>query len=166
MKQKIFMYLFVFAILIVLFQYVNSKNTFESYESKVTNLNERVLKLEDSINSLIDENLDFKYFTIDGQEEALTYFENKGYETSELIPMIKDQLYQLNAYKGDEHPLVPYASMTGNKMLINKVSIVNHRWILTDFTDGKHWGELFLNYEITDTGELKFNVVDYLMYPF
>lgn len=165
MKQRIFMYLFIFALLAVLFQYVNSKNVFESYEKKVSELEEHVAALNTSVDSLENENLDLRYFTIYNKEDALSYFENRGYDTEKLIPFIKDELYKLNVYEGDDHPLVPYVSMTDGKMLINKVSIVNHRWILTDFTDGKYWGELFLNYELTDEGELKFKVVDYFLYP-
>ena len=166
MKKKIFLYLFVFTLLLVLFQFVNTKNRIESYELQVSSLKDRITFLEKEVDSLEEVNNDLKYFTIEEKEDALTYFERQGYNVEKLIPFIKDELYKLNVYEGDEHPLVPYASMTGNKMLINKVSIVNHKWILTDFTDGQHWGELFLTYEITDEGELKFKTVEYLIYPF
>ena len=159
------MYLFIFALLLIIFQYVKAKNVFEEYESKITGFENKVTNLEKSNDSLIDLNLDLKYFTINEKEDALTYFENRGYNTQELIPFIKDQLNELNLYEGDEHPLVPYPSLSGNKMLINKISIVNHRWILTDFTDGKYWGELFLTYDLTDDGQLKFKTVEYLIYP-
>lgn len=166
MKQKIFLYLFIFAMLLVLFQFVNTKNRVEGYESHISTLKHKTTVLEKEVDSLLDENNDLKYFTIDEKEGALTYFEKQGYDVGKLIPFIKDELYKLNVYEGTEHPLVPYASMTGNKILINKVSIVNHRWILTDFTDGEYWGELFLSYELNDQGELKFKTVDYLMFPF
>lgn len=166
MKKKIFLYLFVFTLLLVLFQFVNTKNRIESYELQVSSLKDRITFLEKEVDSLEEVNNDLKYFTIEEKEDALTYFERQGYNVEKLIPFIKDELYKLNVYEGDEHPLVPYASMTGNKMLINKVSVVNHKWILTDFTDGQHWGELFLTYEITDEGELKFKTVEYLIYPF
>ncbi|HZW63891.1 MAG TPA: hydrolase [Flavobacteriaceae bacterium] len=165
MKQRIFSYLFVFTLLLVLFQYVNSKNAFESYESTIKILKDDNAKYKDSLSRLTDENLDLKYFTIYTKEDALSYFENKGYDVSKLLPFITEELYKLNVYEGDDHPIVPYASMTEGKMMINKVSIVNHKWILTDFTDGKHWGELFLTYELSEDEELKFKVVEYFMYP-
>lgn len=166
MKQKIFLYLFVFALLLVLFQFVNTKNRVEGYESQISDLRKKVELLEVEVDSLAEENNDLKYFTINEKEGALTYFERQGYDVEKLIPFIQDELYKLNVYEGDEHPLVPYPSITGNKVLINKVSIVNHKWILTDFTDGQYWGELFLTYEITDKDELKFKTVEYLIYPF
>ena len=82
-----------------------------------------------------------------------------------MIPFIKDELHNLNVYEGDDHPIVPYASMTEGKIMINKVKLLNHKWIIADFSDGKYWGELFLTYEITDAQELKFRLVDHFMYP-
>lgn len=166
MKQRIFMYLFIFSLLLILFQYMNSKQVFEDLESRLKTAQSKEEELKDTISKMEDEILDLRYFTITNKEDALTYFENKGYDVSKLIPFIKEELYKLNIYEGEEHPLVPYPSMTNGKMLINKVSLVNHKWILTDFTDGKHWGELFLTYEITDAGELKFKTVEYLIFPF
>jgi len=164
MKSKVFLYLFVFALLLVLFQYVNSKNVFESYESKLNKADERVVALKDSIMSLEDELLDLMYFNLENNDDALSYFERDGYDTTELIPFIKDEIYKLNETKG-EHPLVPYASMSGGKILINKVRLLNHKWILADFSDGKYWGELFITYEIVDKKELKFKLVESFMYP-
>jgi hypothetical protein len=164
MKSKIFLYLFVFALLLAIFQYVNSKNVFEIYESKLNKADERVEAYKDSIMSLHGEVLDLMYFNLENNDDALSYFESDGYDTAELIPFIKDEIYKLNENK-DEHPLVPYVSMTDGRMLINKVRLLNHKWILADFSDGKHWGELFITYEIIDKKELKFKLVESFMYP-
>ncbi len=165
MKSKIFMYLFIFVLLLVIFQYVNSKSILESYENKVDKSRVEMEAYKDSIRSLEDENLDLKYFNLEYDDFALSYFEDKGFDTSELIPFIKDELYKLNEYKGVDHPIVPYASMTDGKILINTVRLLNHKWILADFSDGKYWGQMFLTYEIIDNRELKFKLVEYFMYP-
>ena len=165
MKGKIFLYLFVFTLLLVIFQYVNSKSILETYETKIEKSQLKVEAYKDSIIALEDENLDLMYFNIEHNDDALSYFERDGYDTKELIPFIKDELYKLNVYEGDDHPIVPYASMTAGKILINKVRLLNHKWIIADFSDGKYWGELFLTYEITDDKELKFRLVEYFLYP-
>ncbi len=165
MKGKLFLYLFVFTLLFVVFQYVNSKSILETYEKKTEKALEKVQVYKDSIMALEDENLNLLYFNLENNDEALSYFERDGYDTSELIPFIKDELYKLNDYKGDDHPIVPYASMTEGKILINKVRLLNHKWIIADFSDGKFWGEMFLTYEITDKKELKFKLVEFFMYP-
>lgn len=49
MRGKIFIYMFVFALLLVMFQYVNSRNIFNSYQEKMTKLIEKEQVLKDSI---------------------------------------------------------------------------------------------------------------------
>jgi hypothetical protein len=164
MKNKIFLYLFLFTLLLVIFQYINSKNVFEVYQNKLNKSDERVETYKDSIMSLEDELLDLMYFNLENNDDALSYFERDGYDTSELIPFIKDEIYKLNEVEG-EHPIVPYVSMTDGRMLINTVRLLNHKWILADFSDGKYWGELFITYEIVDKKELKFKLVESFMYP-
>ena len=165
MKNKIFMYLFIFVVLLLIFQYVNSKNILESYESKFTKFEEREQRYQDSIVLLQDQNFDLKLFNLEYNDDALSYFDDQGYNSLELIPFIKDELYKLNNYEGDDHPIVPYVSMTNNKILINSIKLLNHKWLIANFTDGKHWGEMLLTYELVDGKELKFKLSEYLMYP-
>ncbi len=62
-------------------------------------------------------------------------------------------------------PLVPYASMTDNKMAIDQIKLLNHKWIIASFTDGTYWGEMLLSYEIGDRKELRFKVLASALYP-
>ena len=158
------MYLFIFSVLLVLFQYVNSKNVLDKYETDIKLIEEENRTLKDSVLILEDKIMDLSYFNLERNEDALSYFENKGYIVSELIPFIKDELYTLNEIRR-EHPLIPYASSEGRKLMINNVKLLNHKWIITDFSDGEFWGELFLTYEITDKKELKFKLVESFLYP-
>ncbi|MFV0572473.1 MAG: hydrolase [Xanthomarina gelatinilytica] len=165
MKNRIFMYLFIFTLLLVVFQYVNSKNIIKSYDKKYERSLEKNQIFHDTISNLRDEVLALSEFKLDHTEAALSYFEDRGYKVSELIPFIKDEIYELNVMKGEEHPLIPYASMTGGKMLINSIRLLNHKWIIANFSDGKYWGELLIGYEITDDGQLKFKLIDSFLYP-
>ncbi|MEZ4802780.1 MAG: hydrolase [Gelidibacter sp.] len=165
MKSKIFMYLFIFSVLLVIFQYVNSKHILESYETDIQKAEARAERYQDSIGVLNETISEMRLFDLQYDDDALDYFENQGYNSMELIPFIKDELYKLNDYEGDDHPIVPYVSMTKNKMLINSIRLLNHKWLIANFTDGKHWGEMFLTYEFVDGKELKFKLVEYFMYP-
>lgn len=60
MKTKIFMYAFVFALLLIVFQYVNSKHVFDAYQEKMTKHLEKEQVLKDSILSLNKELAKFK----------------------------------------------------------------------------------------------------------
>ncbi len=150
------MYLFIFSLLLVVFQYVNSKNVLDKYEKDIASIKEENLSLKDSLTVLEDKILDLSYFNLERNEDALSYLENKGYDVSEFIPFIKDELYTLNEIKG-EHPLIPYGSSEGRKMMINNIKLLNHKWIIADFSDGEFWGEIFLTYEITRKRNLNSN---------
>jgi hypothetical protein len=165
MKQRIFMYLFVFAALLVLFQYVSSKRIFEDLNKKLETSQGQLQKYKDSVFVLRNDMLEASHFNLDRNEDAISYFEEDGYNIDELIPFIKDELYKLNEVKG-EHPIIPYASSEGRKMLVNTVKMLNHKWIIADFSDGEFWGELFLTYEITEDKQLKFTLVESFLYPF
>lgn len=159
------MYAFIFAVLLLIFQYVNSKNIIDKYEADIVTVKAKFSENEKTILALEEQNFELNYFNIDRNEDALTYFEAQGYNTEQLIPAIIDGLYNLNDYEGEDHPIVPYVSMTDSKLLINKVRILNHKWIVANFTDGKFWGEIFVSYEIDENNDLKYKLVEYLMYP-
>ena len=67
------MYLFIFAVLLILFQFINSKNVLETYETDITELKETNRMLKDSVESMDDKILDLSYFNLDRNEDALTY---------------------------------------------------------------------------------------------
>ena len=164
MKQRIFIYLFIFSVLIILFQYVTSKRIMESQNQKLQSSEARLATYKDSITTLEDDILNLSHFNLETNEDAISYFENKGYKVAELIPNIKDHIYELNEVSG-EHPLVPYASSSGRKMMINTVKLLNHKWIIADFSDGEFWGEIFMTYELTESNDLNFHVVESFLYP-
>jgi hypothetical protein len=164
MKQRIFMYLFVFSILLVLFQYVNSKRVFEDMNRKLVKYENQLANYKDSVAVMQDEISDLSHFNFSRNEDALSYFENNGINVDGLEAFIKDELYTLNESKG-EHPIIPYASSEGRRMLINTVKLLNHKWIIADFSDGEFWGEIFLTYEISEDKQLTFRLVESFLYP-
>ena len=165
MKSRILMYLFIFSVLLIVFQYVNSKNIIEKYEVDIETYKSKNEVLEAKLSASEDENAELNYFSIDNNEEALTYFEDQGLDTTQLIPKITDDLLEMNSYTGIDHPIVPYVSMTDSKIVINKIKVLNHKWVLANFTDGKYWGELFINYSVNNNGSIAYTLTDYFLYP-
>jgi hypothetical protein len=144
---------------------MNSKNILESYEVDINKSETRVEHYKDSIVAMQGTISEMRLFDLNYDDDALDFFEDQGYNSLQLIPFIKDELYKLNDYKGDDHPIVPYVSMTKNRMLINSIRLLNHKWLVANFTDGKHWGQMFLTYELINGEELKFKVEQSFMYP-
>src|SRR5690606_28058787 len=105
MKNKIFMYLFLFALLFIIYQYMNEKSIFESQENKIENLEANVKVYNDSIEKLNNRIRDLDYFTLQGNDNAMTYLENLGFEAATIEATVSDAIYEYNFEKGN-NPLV------------------------------------------------------------
>jgi hypothetical protein len=161
MKKNIILYLFVFTALILIFQLVNSNRVFEDLEGKWIDTKARNEELKDSLFMLqmrLEEQNDFN---LEGNEYALRYFENLSIQN--IASHVKDQLYETNLLR-EKNDLIPYAVL-GRTFLINKVKVLNHQWIIADFSDGTHWGEIFLTYQIDKNGGLNFELREHFLYP-
>ena len=170
MKRTLFMYLFLFTLLFVIFQYINEKKIFEKQENKIekqrntiSNLKNELLTLKDSLEVLSNENLSCNYFTLQGNENAMSYVEKLGFESLEIESQVSEYMYDQNLVK-EKNYLIPYEGMNG-KMKINKIKFLNHKWIIADFTDGRYWGEMILEYYVTKKNKIELNQISSLLYP-
>ena len=156
MKSKIFSYLFIFASLIALYQFVSANNMVKDKNGKIENLEKDITQMQDSIQKLNIKVLDVQYFTLDNNDDALAYYDHLKLE--QPTRYIEDKLLETNEQKGD-NPLVPYEGMEGD-FKINKIKTLNHKWIIADFSDGQYWGEVLLKYELS----ADFTLLDHLLY--
>ncbi|MCW5520526.1 hypothetical protein J1N09_11785 [Aureitalea sp. L0-47] len=163
MKKRIFMYLFFFAVLFILFQYMNEKTIFESQEKKINSLTNQVAE-RDSINNVLnDKVMELDYFTLLGNENAMSYFDNMAMDAEEVQGLVSEAIYESN-FGNEQNPLVPIESQDG-KMRINKVRFLNHRWVLADFTDGTYWGEVLIDYFFDQENQLLLTPIGSTLYP-
>ena len=163
LKNRIFMYLFFFSLLFVIFQYMNEKTIFESQDKKITLLTEKKIKGLDSINVLNDRIADLNYFTLQGNENAMTYLENLGLDPLKVEQQVADAIYDRISENGG-NSLIPFTGSKGT-MKINKLKFLNHRWILADFSDGTSWGEMIVEYFFDDKMELQLTAIGSVLYP-
>jgi len=160
MKSRIFIYLFIFAALLSLYLFVSSNNMLEQKDLKIENLDSEVSILQDSTQNLQLQVFDMQYFSLDNNDDALSYYDHLGLDNPSRY--ISDKLLETNEQKGD-NPLVPYEGMDSD-FKINKIKILNHQWIIADFSDGKYWGELLIKYELKDDMGVDFTMMDHLLY--
>lgn len=160
MKSKIYLYLFLFVSLICLYLVVSSGNMTKANAETITRLESKVENLKDSLQKSSLKVLDMQYFSLENNDDALAYFEHLN--LNDPAAYVADKLLETNAQKGD-NPLVPYEGMQ-NDFKINKIKVLNHKWILTDFSDGKYWGELLIKYELKDDLGVDFTLIDHLLY--
>lgn len=163
MKRQIFLYLFLFAVLLLIFQYMNEKSIFGAQEATIKTLRTKVEKSTDSISKLNERISDLNYFTLQGNENAMTYLESFGYRSSDIEAHVSDYIYDQNALRGT-NPLIPFEGING-EMKINKLRFLNHKWILADFTDGTYWGEMILEFTVKENQELELKTIASLIYP-
>ncbi|MCW5516651.1 hydrolase [Muriicola sp. Z0-33] len=160
MKSKIFLYLFIFASMIALYLFVSSNNKVNDLDKRMVNQKLQIEALRDSLLEKEMTVLDMQYFSLENNDDALAYYDHLN--INDPSRYIADKLLETNETKGD-NPLVPYAGME-NDFKINKIKILNHKWIVADFSDGTFWGELILKYELKDDLGVDFTLLDHLLY--
>ena len=160
MQSKIYLYLFIFAALIALYLAVSGNNQQKNAIEKIDRLETEVVQLQDSLQSAQLAVLDMQYFSLENNDDALAYYDHLNLDNPNRY--ISDKLLETNEKRGD-NPLVPYEGME-NSFKINKIKLLNHKWIIADFSDGKYWGELLIQYELKDDLSVNFTLTDHLLY--
>ncbi len=163
MRKSLFMYLFFFALLFIIFQYMNEKTIFESQEKSINGLSKRLDKAKDSIGVLNKELSESNYFSLLGNDNAMYYLEKYDLNAADVKQQITDLIYDKNGLEGG-NPLVEFKGDRG-PMRINKIKFLNHRWIQADFSDGQRWGEVIIEYFFDKNNKLDIYPVKTVLYP-
>jgi hypothetical protein len=142
--------------------YYSKRATFEESQFKITNT-----KFKDSINSITAKLADAAYFSLENNENAQNYFDNanskKFIPYEKLIPYVKEKLMDFNENpKGN--PYTGQDKIGEQKFIINKIKILNHRWIIADYSDGVYWGEVLIKYFINEDETVSFETFQSLLY--
>ena len=161
MKKSLFLYLFVFTLLICLFQLVQGNNQFNALSAEIQKLNKKLDKKNEYISNLETVNESCTYFDYESNQEAQNYHQGKNISGS-LEKYIWDDLISYNDAE-NSNSLIPYKGDESNFM-INKVKLLNHKWLIADFSDSKNWGEITLRYFINEDNTVEYELMDALIY--
>ena len=157
MKKSLLLYGSVFSILINIFQIVNASNILKRSEEVSTISKKELKKAKDSIATLLENDT----FSLANNENAQVYYFE--YDLKALQNKVKDDLNAFNAdKKGNKY--VSYDQIGDNPFLINNIKILNHRWIIANFSDGKVWGEVLIKYFHNVDKPTEFETVETLIY--
>jgi hypothetical protein len=144
------------------YMYYSKKNVFDETQFKTTNT-----KLKDSLTSVSAKLDDANYFALENNQNAQDYL-NSGYgikniSYEQLIPLVKEKLMDLNENpKGN--PYTGQDQIGAQKFIINKAKVLNHRWVIADFSDGEYWGEVLLKYFVNEDESITFEIVQSVLY--
>jgi hypothetical protein len=168
MKKQLFLYLFLLTALLLLFVFVNTKKDIKAYEKKIEKIENKQLNIKKAYNDTIEnlriEAIELGSFSLSEDSYAIDYLYNEGIDYKELIPHVQDQIIDLNLQK-EGNPLVPYAPMYGDRIMINSMKMLNHKWVIADFTDGKYWGQVLIQCIYNEDKTMTFNTKASFLYP-
>jgi hypothetical protein len=55
--------------------------------------------------------------------------------------------------------------MGSQKFIISSVKLLNHRWIIANYSNGGLWGEVLLKYFVENNGSISFEIMNSYLYP-
>lgn len=164
MKKSLLLYLLIFVSLLTVFTYTFLKKQLDLESNRAA---KKELKLKQDLETIKTKLLDANYFSLERNENAQNYFNpdnaTKTIQIEKLIPVVTEKLMDLNDNpKGN--PYIGQDQIGANKFIINKVRILNHRWIIADFSDGEYWGEVLIKYFINEDETVSFETFQSLLY--
>jgi hypothetical protein len=131
-------------------------------QMSATQLNETaqiITKLTDSIRKLIDERDEALNFSLETNELSQQYFEDlKIVNPSQIVinALMETNIKEKNPYIKSE---------SNGRFLINKIRILNEKWVICEFSDGELWGDLLLEYHIDGNQKPTFKTLDEVIHP-
>jgi hypothetical protein len=146
-------------LLINIFLYVNSDKILTAKEAEVVRIKENLKAANVSIDSLKASD----YFSIETDQDAQDYFYNKNLDYSKVMAKINEDLVSLNTNKAG-NKLVPYEAIEGKAFIINKAKMLNHRWIIAEYSNSKLWGQVLIKYFHNEDKPTDFETVETIMY--
>ena len=159
MRNKIIQYLLIFVSLIALYLFVSDMNKSEAFAASQDRMSNRIDILKDSIAQLVIEQTDNAYFSLAVNRDAQQAQPNFSPEALQNI--LENYILSANDNpKGNS-----LLSSIGSDWIINKIHVVNHEWILADFTNGTQWGDALLYYQIKLNGKPHLRLLNHVMYP-
>jgi hypothetical protein len=160
MKKSLFLYLFIIAVLMNVFTYKYFASKDSDEINKLKNENK---KLNDSTLVMFNESVDAKSFTLEFNDRAQNYLEGQG-EIAAFSEKVKQALL---AYNDDAagNKYIDQSKIGEQKFIINSMKILNHRWIIADYSNGELWGEVLIKYFINEDQSISFETIESYLYP-
>lgn len=164
MRRSLLLYLFILAVLMNIFTYVyfSKQAAAEGLTSGSTNK-----RLKDSLALVKNQLYDANYFALENDQNAQNYIIDNNLD--KIIPYdqfstkVIEQLMNYND-KPEGNPYTGQTQLGAQKFIINKAKLLNHRWIVADYSDGEYWGEVLVKYFINPDKTVSFEVVESFLY--
>jgi hypothetical protein len=158
MKKQLLLYLFIVSVLFNVFTYMYFSKKEAATQKKYESLD---VKYKDSIQVFNNKLLDADYFSLEKNDRAQNYLAD--YDVSKLAPSLSEALLEFNSDpQGNKY--VDQPMMGEQKFIINKIKIINHRWIVADYSNGTLWGEVLIKYFVESDTKFTFETIETYLY--
>ena len=157
--NNVILYGRIFSVLFNIFQYVNSTKILDAKDKEVTKIQERLRTSRDSVSALATAN----YFALESDEDAQEYFYTNNLDYKKVSEKVKEDLLVLNENKNG-NKLIPYEPIDGKAFIVNTSKILNHRWIIAEFSNGDLWGQILVKYFVAEGKPTDFETVETVLY--
>lgn len=157
--KNVILYALIFSLLFNVFQYINSTKILEAKDKEVVKVKDRLKISRDSVSTLANAN----YFALESDQDAQEYFYSNGLDYQKTAIKVKEDLITLNENKNG-NKLVPYEPIDGKPFLINTSKVLNHRWIIAEFSNGDFWGQILIKYFVSEGKPTEFETVETVLY--
>ena len=157
--KNVILYALVFSLLFNIFQFVNSTKILESKDQEVVKVKNHLKISRDSVNQLANAN----YFALESDEDAQEYFYSNNLDYQKVAIKVKEDLMVLNENKNG-NKLVPYEPIDDKPFIVNSSKILNHRWLIAEFSNGDLWGQILVKYFVSADKSTEFETVETVLY--
>jgi hypothetical protein len=157
--KNVILYALVFSLLFNIFQFVNSTKILDSKELEVQKVKTHLKTSRDSILQLSNAN----YFAIESDEDAQEYFYSNNLDYQKVAIKVKEDLIALNENK-QGNALIPYEPIDEKPFIVNTSKILNHRWLVAEFSNGDLWGQILVKYFVSADKPTEFETVETVLY--
>jgi hypothetical protein len=138
---------------------VNSTKILESKGQEVEKVKNHLKTARDSVSQLANAN----YFALESDEDAQEYFYKSNLDYQKVAFKVKEDLIALNQNKNG-NKLVPYEPIDDKPFIVNTSKILNHRWLIAEFSNVDLWGQILVKYFVSADKPTEFETIETVLY--
>ena len=157
--KNVILYALVFSLLFNVFQFVNSTKILNGKDTEVQKIKAHLKSSRDSVMQLSNAN----YFALESDEDAQEYFYSNNLDYQKVAIKVKEDLIELNQNK-QGNALIPYEPIDDKPFIVNTSKILNHRWLIAEFSNGDLWGQILVKYFVSADKSTEFETVETVLY--
>ena len=165
MKKSLFLYLFILSSLINVFtyKYFTSKEESQIKSESNSSTSKKSKDQQVNIGENKDDNTNFSLLTNPRAQHYLST-ENNIKDFPVFFEKVKQALINSKKVQKEIVEINKKKLPGATKFSIVNVRLLNHSWLIADYTSGGKFGEVLLSYVINDDNSISFEIIKTIVY--